>query len=1060
MRFLVCFFLLSMCFEVSSRLSVKQSSRYHFDIPSQPVGSALKTLARQVGAPVILSTNLIRNLSSSEIIGKFTLEQALEHILFSTPLVAKISKSGLITIYSEDDIARQYKQSSDANSIVNAEVKKLSSMRGEQTENITVVGSNVRGVGNISGTVLSFSQDDLIFWNELSVAEFLQQMPVNLSAGVGIAEATVSGQDFGPDRANISGGQGVNLRGLGALSTLVLVNGRRLPNSGLYGDYVDVSHIPLSIVERVDVLLDGASAIYGSDAVGGVVNIILKSATASRYSMLGGSIATEGGATERQISHIDNFTWQSGEIVFGAEYYTSTRVQMTQRDRYANGSNYEKYGGVNWQQHTVNVSPVTTILANGITGPSGVIMAFVPEGNNGVLTVDDLLYVDGLNASDYNIFTNIDMLPSVSRSNGYMSFQQDIGEQFQLTGNTMLNKRKAVYARGYPTLNKLNLYPTSPWYIQGLSDELLSNDGSISFGRVYTDQIEYSHTEVFHFSTSLQLDYKLDDAGFLQFTSSYARDKQRRKLDAFSDLYNNSVVGCALGEVSIDGCTDDILPLNPFNTEPLSNVQLNQLMGVEDLKFSSSVFQSSLLYNDVYDNWDLRYAIGLDYREEAIQGRLYTELLSVNPQYYSIKQTRRNVTSFFSESIFPIRSNVELQAAVRYENFQGTGKYGSLDPKLGIKWQLNDSIELSSSWGTSFHAPAMRYEDDSPQLTSGGNSAYILNASRYGPCNSELVTFNGIIGNPGEENEQCTMTLLVNSGGAGFGNLKPESAETFSLDIQFGESSEYGWGGSLKYFNIRIHDRIHRIQAGTLNDILLDFFDSGDTYADALIVNPDVSDVQAIMESDKFIGTTGLTGVADNAEDVTMIVDARQRNIGTFKEQGIDFSVSHKTAFSSVDWRSVLFGTYLLEYSTQVSPSQGFKSYRNRYIATGAPAAFKAQFVNEWTWENWRINLLVNFVGGYSCEVCYTTNKDNELMLSDTPIDIDSWLTFSLAVRRSVILSGIEYKLTFDIENIFNREAPFVDAGSGASDEMPEAYDFANHTSIGRTVGFNISTKW
>src|SRR3546814_12862300 len=116
----------------------------------------------------------------------------------------------------------------------------------------------------------------------------------------------------------MTGGQGVNLRGLGALSTLVLVNGRRVAAAGQYGDFVDISSIPTNAISHIEILLDGASAVYGSDAVGGVVNIILKRRDTGAHTSVRVGTTSNGGGESLEVGQ----TWvteRSDERRWGKE---------------------------------------------------------------------------------------------------------------------------------------------------------------------------------------------------------------------------------------------------------------------------------------------------------------------------------------------------------------------------------------------------------------------------------------------------------------------------------------------------------------------------------------------------------------------------------------------------------------------------------------------------------------------------------------------------------------------------------------------------------------------
>ena len=140
-----------------------------------------------------------------------------------------------------------------------------------QLEDVRVTGSRLsRSPSEISGNLIVLDRDDIRASGELTLARVLRQLPQNTNP---------THEDFFSEfntAGNRTGAASVNLRGLGSESTLILVDGRRVGYSGILGGVTDISTIPLSMVDRIEILLDGASAVYGSDAVGGVVNIITR----------------------------------------------------------------------------------------------------------------------------------------------------------------------------------------------------------------------------------------------------------------------------------------------------------------------------------------------------------------------------------------------------------------------------------------------------------------------------------------------------------------------------------------------------------------------------------------------------------------------------------------------------------------------------------------------------------------------------------------------------------------------------------------------------------------
>ncbi|MCR4532822.1 TonB-dependent receptor plug domain-containing protein, partial [Acinetobacter venetianus] len=140
-------------------------------------------------------------------------------------------------------------------------------------DEVVVTGTHIRGVAPGASPVVSVDRDAIDRRGFATVADTLAALPQNF-AGLATPAATSTGVDTTSQNAGRA--TTINLRGLGPDATLVLVNGRRMAGAGGRGDLADVSSIPTAAVERIDVLLDGASALYGADAVAGVVNIILR----------------------------------------------------------------------------------------------------------------------------------------------------------------------------------------------------------------------------------------------------------------------------------------------------------------------------------------------------------------------------------------------------------------------------------------------------------------------------------------------------------------------------------------------------------------------------------------------------------------------------------------------------------------------------------------------------------------------------------------------------------------------------------------------------------------
>ena len=197
-------------------------------------------------------------------------------------------------------------------------------------EGAAVTGTHIRGTNDSAFPIWIYNRDVIEASGAGTLQQFIQMLPQNFNGGA--SESTVQSVAGGGNAANTVQGTGVNLRGLGNAATLVLVNGHRLAPGNVSGNFVDLSLIPLYAVERVEVVTDGASAIYGSDAVGGVVNIILGrnldgAETRVRYGRV-----TSGSTSETEVGQTLGHGWDTGSAQLIYDYWDRTPLDASSRD--------------------------------------------------------------------------------------------------------------------------------------------------------------------------------------------------------------------------------------------------------------------------------------------------------------------------------------------------------------------------------------------------------------------------------------------------------------------------------------------------------------------------------------------------------------------------------------------------------------------------------------------------------------------------------------------------------------------------------------------------------
>lgn len=200
----------------------------------------------------------------------------------------------------------------------------------QEIAEIVVTGTYIRGAAPAGSPLTVFTQEQIQRTGSGSVSEFLRKVPQNFANVDGYNSQLVGGNS--DTSYNMNGGTSVNLRGLGAGATLTLINGHRIAAAGLYGTTPDVSAIPLGAIERVEVLGDGASSIYGADAIAGVVNFVLRKDYDGAELGLRYGDSTQGGGQEMSAAATLGHSFGDGSVLMSYERYVLDPYVMGQRD--------------------------------------------------------------------------------------------------------------------------------------------------------------------------------------------------------------------------------------------------------------------------------------------------------------------------------------------------------------------------------------------------------------------------------------------------------------------------------------------------------------------------------------------------------------------------------------------------------------------------------------------------------------------------------------------------------------------------------------------------------
>jgi len=279
-----------------------------YAISSQPLSAALNQLALAADRQIMVPPELVRGRTAPALAGHYSLDAALRHLLSGSGLTYEVTGNGTVVVKQTppDSPHRQAKPA--------PATSQKADQKREPTvlQTVVVTGTRIRG-GATPSPVITIGAENIREEGFTDLGEVIRSVPQNFGGGQnpGVAAGAGGGGFY---NQNITGGSAANLRGIGQDATLTLLNGRRMSYGG-YDQAVDISAIPVEAVDRIEIVTDGASAIYGSDAVGGVVNVMLKRdfdgvAIGARYGK-----ATEGGLGTHAYTATAGTTWSTGGLI-------------------------------------------------------------------------------------------------------------------------------------------------------------------------------------------------------------------------------------------------------------------------------------------------------------------------------------------------------------------------------------------------------------------------------------------------------------------------------------------------------------------------------------------------------------------------------------------------------------------------------------------------------------------------------------------------------------------------------------------------------------------------
>ena len=348
-----CLSILTLGFVPMSSLVLADSldEPINFEIDAQTLDTALIEFSEQADVQLVVRGELVVDLESDGLRGEFTPRTALAALLDNTGLTYTAIGEDSVAVATDQAARQRHKKTQQAVVLTAGEPAKQEPANNEgddsedndaaseqetpqDLEEIIVTGSRlINDPGKLTRQITIFNRAEIERSGATRLDEFLSRLPQNMNApnnvGSGLAVP-------GPNTAfglgeNMFAGSSINLRGLGAQYTLILINNRRPARGGQFGTITDISNIPIDSIERIEILFDGAAAIYGADAVGGVVNIITNREYDGTNIDATYSDTQDGGGARYNLTLGHTFNWDSGSFTASVSYQTQEQIDGAQR---------------------------------------------------------------------------------------------------------------------------------------------------------------------------------------------------------------------------------------------------------------------------------------------------------------------------------------------------------------------------------------------------------------------------------------------------------------------------------------------------------------------------------------------------------------------------------------------------------------------------------------------------------------------------------------------------------------------------------------------------------
>ncbi|QFU74245.1 TonB-dependent receptor [Halioglobus maricola] len=947
--------LLSSCLALalSGPASANLDQQVQFTLDAPRLSSALIQLSQQSGLAIVFSDRQIRDLPATPVVGTNTTTEALNTLLAGSNLTWEVVDERIIAVYPIECEPAAGNCAGAAELVADYPIY-APGLEETWVYGTTITGSRIRRTSYTGGAPVDIlSSPDI----ELSGAQTLGELLKFIPAVAGNATST----------AISNGGDGtatVTLRGLPASNTLVLINGRRVANDGLAGESVDLNSIPPAAVERIEILKDGASAIYGSDAIAGVVNVIMKR---DFHGFLAESFYGEASDGDLDTT---SHTLQYGTGLPEGSFF----ISATYYDQGALFSRNRKVSA------SADTRPLGGTDQRSSATPNARIM--LPDGTTVIATDDS--YRPATEEDLYNYRIETSAVVPMKRKSLYSNVSYDFSER--ITGYAEFSYLDTDAKATLAPTPVFTAFEQTPLPVA--ADNIYNSFG-VELEDVRRRLIELpprrqrNESQVNRFSAVLEglfSDWNWD--------AGYAWSRSEAEETTYN-IVNADNLRRAIGPAADcqGGPVDDCVAVNLTGPQgSISNEQLSYIWATGEVSGYSKLSSLSFNINGGLEGLPAGrtdIAVGMEIRDEATSKRpsaLLAGISTIGAANFEATNGDRRATELYAESVVPLwksasgLSHVALEAAVRFSDYDDFGD--TTNPKIALRWQAGPELLLRANYAEGFRAPSLN------ELYEGATESQDFLDD---PCTQAANV--GVLPGCQQQADPTRNQFLTVKGGNG--DLEPETSDSYSAGLVWTPGGIPGLAFSADYFHID--------QENVVSSSAQFIVNQNARYGafEQLVTRDDMGNLALIQATNLNIGERRVKGA-----DLALTYHYPKRSFGQFSVIGSATWIQDYLArLDSTAPRLDLAGTFRDE------ASEGL----------GGIPEWKAQLGLRWKYERWQSSWQMHYVDSMK-EILPGTDQTRE---------IDEWLVHDLQLNYTFdVLDGL--RLTLGIDNLMDEAAPLA----------------------------------